>query len=93
MRLAGTPARHVSTMAPTLVSRPRQRSMAAVANRAPLGFGMCGVTSPEVVVRLRSWRPAPTRSPASCSSRPLRVSSTVFLTSQLFSADRLFTPE
>ena len=101
MRPVGTPARHVSTIAsPTEASRRRQRSMVAVVSLAPSGSGMRIVTSPDVVASLRSWCPArqasrsaalswrsaPTRSPASSSSSPSGISSTVLLTSSPRSA-------
>lgn len=38
----------------TLLSRRRYRSMMAVSKGTPLNRGTCSVTSPEVVVRLRS---------------------------------------
>ena len=54
-----TPAGRISiTASSTPVSRRRHRSMMAVVKRAPLSLGMCRVTSPELVVRLRSWWPA-----------------------------------
>ena len=50
-----TPARYISMSASsTLLSRRRYRSMMAVSKDTPLSRGMWSVTSPEVVVRLRS---------------------------------------
>ena len=49
------PARYISMSASsTLLSRRRYRSMMAVSKDTPLSRGMWSVTSPEVVVRLRS---------------------------------------
>ena len=54
-RRTETPARYISMSASsTLLSRRRYRSMMAVSKDTPLSRGMWSVTSPEVVVRLRS---------------------------------------
>ena len=54
-RRTETPARYISMSASsTLLSRRRYRSMMAVSKDTPLRRGIWSVTSPEVVVRLRS---------------------------------------
>ena len=54
-RRTETPARYISMRASsTLLSRRRYRSMMAVSKDTPLSLGIWSVTSPDVVVRLRS---------------------------------------